>query len=86
MKTVYKPWGKELWLEFEERKTPEAQYAASLDRFMPVLSNSSNDGHSWKKHNISIEKVIDVNKKISEGSNELWEHAENMIKESFLKT
>ena len=42
--------GKELfalWKEFEERKTPEAKFAATLDRFQPILLNDVTNGKAW---------------------------------------
>ena len=33
-----------LWDEFEERRTPEAKFAAAIDRFQPVLLNCSTEG------------------------------------------
>jgi putative hydrolase of HD superfamily len=43
-----------LWEEFEECKTPEARFAASLDRFQPLLHNYRTQGRSWKEHRITI--------------------------------
>ena len=33
-----------LWEEFEARQTPDARFAAALDRLQPVLLNDANDG------------------------------------------
>jgi hypothetical protein len=37
----------ELWEEFELSQTPEARFANSVDRAMPVLLNLANNGGSW---------------------------------------
>ena len=37
-----------LWEEFEECTTPEARFAASLDRLQPFIHNVHTDGHTWK--------------------------------------
>lgn len=71
---------KGLWEEFEERKTPEAKFAAALDRMEPVLQNSKTEGHAWQKHGVTKEQVLKANKqKIYEGSEKLWEYIEEVI-------
>ena len=40
---------KGLWLEFEKQETPDAVFAASLDRFQPLINNFLTDGHTWRK-------------------------------------
>jgi putative hydrolase of HD superfamily len=41
-----------LWREFEEKQTPAACFATSLDRLQPLLHNYHTDGYAWKKHGI----------------------------------
>ena len=43
----------QLWQEFEARETPEAQFAAALDRLMPLLHNYHTEGRSWREHGIA---------------------------------
>ena len=64
---------KQLWEEFESAKTPESKYAKAIDRIPPLLHNLHGNGHSWKTHHISKEKVFSVNSKIEEGATEVWE-------------
>jgi len=71
----------ELWQEFEECKTPEAIYANAIDRIPPVLQNLHNNGQSWLENNISFEQVIEVNSKISSGSNQAWENLKPKLEE-----
>ncbi len=68
-----------LWLEFEDRKTPEAKFAAVLDRIQPIMLNYTKDGISWKKHGISKEQVIKRNEHTSEGSNTLWQYIKSIL-------
>jgi putative hydrolase of HD superfamily len=68
---------KQLWEEFESTQTPESKYAKAIDRIPPLLHNLHGDGHSWKKYNISKEKVFTVNSKIEDGATEVW----NVLKE-----
>ena len=63
----------ELWHEFEAGETADSKYAKAIDRVPPLLHNLHGDGHSWKKHNVSKEKVFSVNSRIGEGSDGLWE-------------
>ena len=69
-----------LWDEFEERRTPEAKFAAAVDRFQPVLLNCSTEGAAWKRHQVTADRVVARNAHISEGSAALWEEAERLIK------
>lgn len=48
---------RELWEEFDEMKTPEAKYAAAMDRIQPYLHNTLTEGHTWKEGNPSIAQV-----------------------------
>ncbi|MHA1906450.1 MAG: HD domain-containing protein [Candidatus Thorarchaeota archaeon] len=73
---------RDLWDEFEERVTPDAKFAAALDRLQPLLLNFNTQGAAWKKHGVKREEVIERNKHIAEGSKELWEFALWMIDEA----
>lgn len=71
-----------LWKEFEEEMTDEARFAKSMDRFEPLLQNTSNNGGTWTEFNVSYQKVYDKKKAIQNGSAVLWNYAENLINES----
>lgn len=62
-----------LWHEFEAGETAESKYAKAIDRVPPILHNLHGGGHSWKKHNVSKEKVFSVNQRIAKGSEKLWD-------------
>ena len=64
-----------LWEEFEERNSPEACFAAALDRLQPMLHNYVTAGHSWQKHGIKKHQVVERNQPIQDGSPALWELA-----------
>ncbi len=74
-----------LWIEFEEMKTPESKFARSLDRLEPLLQNASNNGGTWREFDVKYDKVIEKKKAIKDGSEELWKFAENLIDESVEK-
>lgn len=48
----------ELWLEFEKAETNEAIYANLCDKYQGFMQNLTSDGHTWKKFNVSMEKVL----------------------------
>ena len=68
-----------LWDEFEERVTPEAQYAAALDRLQPLLLNFHTEGAAWRRHGVKKAQVIARNEHIGEGAPALWQYARKMI-------
>ena len=68
-----------LWEEFEARKTPEAKFAAGLDRIMPILHNYHTEGYSWREHGIRKAQVLERNGHTAEGSEALWEYIKEVI-------
>lgn len=74
-----------IWQEFEEGLTDEAKFAKSMDRFEPLLQNTSNNGGTWAEFNVPYQKVYDKKKAIKEGSATIWNYAENLINESVEK-
>ena len=68
-----------LWLEFEQRETAEAKFAASLDRLMAFILNLRNEGGSWVKLNISADLAFEENAHIHEGSEAIWNYVKNVI-------
>ncbi len=71
-----------LWDEFEARQTPEARFAAAVDRFQPMLLNCHTEGAAWRRHGITRDRVIARNSYIAEGSTALWEYAQAMIEQT----
>ena len=63
-----------LWEEFEERKTPEAKFAAVMDRIQPLLLNLSRNGISWQEHGIHLYQVQNRNKLVADGSQTLSDY------------
>lgn len=48
---------RKLWEEFDEAKTPEARYAAALDRLQPFIHNLCTEGHTWVLGKVTKEQV-----------------------------
>jgi putative hydrolase of HD superfamily len=74
-----------LWREFEDRKTPEAKYAAAVDRIMAFIVNSRNKGGNWPENNITVKKALEKNAHMEEGSKALWEVAQRILEECCAK-
>lgn len=74
-----------IWQEFEEGITPEAQFAKAMDRFEPLLQNTSNNGGTWTEFNVPYQKVYDKKKVIKNASASIWNYAEHLINESVEK-
>jgi putative hydrolase of HD superfamily len=72
----------ELWEEFEAMRTPEARFAAAVDRLQPLLLNFYSEGQAWMKHGVRKSQVIERNHHIEKGSPELWRFAKALINES----
>jgi putative hydrolase of HD superfamily len=75
----------ELWEEFEKIETPEAKYAAALDRLQPLLLNYTTDGKSWKEHGIHKSQVVERIRTMQKGSEKLWNFAEDIIEDGAQK-
>ncbi|UTC65454.1 HD domain-containing protein [Treponema sp. OMZ 788] len=67
------------WLEFEERKTPEAQYAAVLDNLQPLLNHYYTNNRNIIKKNLKKSQIIDKKEFIKDFSEELWAFALDII-------
>ena len=74
-----------LWDEFEERLTPEAKFANTLDKIQPVLLNNASGGISWREHGVQEEMIRGRNAATHEGSEILWEYISGLIAENIEK-
>jgi putative hydrolases of HD superfamily len=68
-----------LWDEFEARATPEARFAAAVDRFQPMLQNCLTEGAAWRQHGVTSDRVIARNRHIADGAPAVWDYAAQMI-------
>ena len=63
-----------LWLEFEEEKTPDAIFACAIDRIMPFILNSHTSGKSWTEAAVTEKQVRNMlENAISRASDEMGE-------------
>ena len=63
-----------LWLEFEEAQTTDAEFAKAMDRVLPVFQNMKDEGGSWKKHGISRDKIEKRNAHLKTSAPALWDY------------
>lgn len=71
-----------LWMEFDHQQTPEAKFATSIDRLMPMLLHSHSDYTIWKEFSVTPQQVIDKNQHINSGSTVLWDFAQKMMRDA----
>lgn len=62
----------DLWNEFNRRETPEARFAAALDRFQAATQNMAHGCRDWTDYDVPHQSVLEVNRVIQEGSDPLW--------------
>ncbi len=75
----------ELWIEFETRDTPEAKFAAAIDRIIPLLHNYHSKGKTWIEYGINAGQVRELNSHIRKGSEMLWNYISDIIDDSVMK-
>ena len=73
------------WEEFEARETPEARFAAAVDRLAPLLLNHAGQGRPWQEHSVTADRVREVNRRIERASGSLWGAAQSLIDDSVAK-
>jgi putative hydrolase of HD superfamily len=69
----------EVWREFEDGVTYEAQFASALDRLQPVIHNYYTGGVSWKKNGIVRSQVLKRLAPVQQVSAALWSFALDLI-------
>ncbi|HHU89645.1 MAG TPA: HD domain-containing protein [Clostridiaceae bacterium] len=75
----------ELWQEFDAMETPEAKYAAALDRLQPVFLNYLNKGGTWQEHNVTKKQVLQRIRHIEKAAPKLWEFVIRLIEDAVSK-
>lgn len=69
-----------LWLEFEEEKTPDAIFACSIDRIMPFILNSYTSGKSWTEAGVTEKQIRNMlENAITRASDEMGEAFEQLL-------
>ena len=76
---------KELWEEFEERKTPEARFARVLDNLQPILLQDASGGKSWRAHGVKKSWVLERNRDTESFMPEIWHLIEEILERNVAK-
>ena len=71
-----------LWKEFEEKKTPDAIFASSLDGLQPLINHLVTGGYGLKGKKLKTSQVLEKKRYINNASPILWDYAKKIIKES----
>ncbi len=72
-----------LWREFEDSVTPDARFAAVLDRIQPLLLNYTKGGISWQEHGVFKEQVLGRNIPYFSASDELAAAIKEVIDDAY---
>lgn len=72
---------RELWDEFEERRTPEARFAKAMDRLQPLLLNWMARGGTWTTPGVTADDVRARKAVIGDASAALWKAGRRLIDE-----
>jgi putative hydrolase of HD superfamily len=62
--------------------TPEARYAAALDRLQPFLHNYFTQGKAWREHGVTSDRVRARTRSIEDGAPALWELVQDLIRDA----
>ena len=76
---------RELWDEFEDRKTPESRFANALDRVQPLLHNYFTDGQTWQENDIKSGQVRARMQPVDEGAPVLLNYVSSLIDDAVKK-
>lgn len=71
---------RQLWEAFEAQSTPEARFAAALDRIQPLTLNYGKKGISWQEHGTKRSQVTARMQAIKAGSDTLGAYAAELIR------
>lgn len=74
---------KELWEEFEKMESPEAVFAAAMDRLQPMLNNYYNEGGTWKKFDVAQSAIYKRIEPVKRASSRIWEFVEQMLEDAY---
>jgi putative hydrolase of HD superfamily len=71
-----------LWREYEERRTPTANFADALDRLQPIMNNFATEGGTWRPHGVTADKVLRLVDRIHAGAPALGDYAEALVEQA----
>lgn len=63
---------KALWKEFDEEETPDAVFAAAMDRLQPVFNNYLTGGPTWSDGQVKYDMVLKRMQTVKKASDKLY--------------
>jgi len=66
-------------------ETPDAKYAAAMDRFQPLINNLLTQGHTWRLGHVTADQVYRRMAPIQEAAPALWPFVEQSIQDAIQK-
>lgn len=69
----------QLWLEFEDAATPDAEFAKAMDRVLPFFQNMNAKGGSWATHKISRQQIEKRNAHLKTCAPALWNYVNEQL-------
>lgn len=76
---------KALFYEFEACESAEAKFVRAMDNFQPLLLNDINNGEDWRLHGVTMEQIMNRQKRSAEGSKTIWEETYKIIEKNLEK-
>ena len=76
---------KALFYEFEACESAEAKFVRAMDNFQPLLLNDVNNGEDWRSHGVTMEQIMNRQKRSAEGSKTIWEETYKIIEKNLEK-
>lgn len=69
-----------LWEEFDAMETPDARFAAAVDRIQPFLNNCLTEGHTWKEGDVESSQVRERLAVTKDAAPALWPLVDSLIR------
>lgn len=71
-----------LWEEFDAQQTPDALFAAAVDRLQPFVNNCLTNGHTWTEGHVTAAQVYERMEPVSRALPMLWPEIDRSIREA----
>lgn len=71
-----------LWEEFDDKKTPDARFAAAVDRIQPFLNNCLTEGHTWKEGSVTSDQVRERLSIVQDAIPAVWPLIDSLLQKS----
>ena len=75
---------KELWLEYEEKKTLESRWVEVVDGFLPFLMNLATEGLLWREQEVKKSQILKVNSPIAKTAPAIYAWLEEVVEKAIV--